>query len=847
MRDFEYEPKVIVKRKGGFLGKFVAFVLGIIFGIVGGLGGVAYAGYFVVTKVKIDDAMNTVNSLAKLEIDYTKYISGDYGQKTVYDLVGDAYKATMNIATNSGTLQDLDDISPLVYDIIAGKEGEEGFSIVKFLQAYDVALDADKMMDLIVVKPAPAEGQEVTLDPDTYLMDYLMDCVQKMPASKLFDMLHISLNPMLDAIINGANGDDPLSLGQLMGADLMTRVYELPVAMFLENLDKNDTLMMTIAYGPAYRYTVNGSNVDMNQVFYTYNVSEMKLYDGDGNNVTTNLKTVDTSAGKATIEINGETQYLKSSPSESTAEVVKFYAYTDEAHATAIKYQETRVKDLNNLSDTLLNTLTLNDVLGETAVAGNDLLKNFGDSKIKDLPDELKTLKIGDLVDTSGNKILQALADQTFETLPSKLDTLKVQDVMDIPADNLLLNAVQGTELNQLADKIKDLTIGEMVDTSGGGILAALAGSTLSSLNDDLNKVAIAENLITPDTDNKVVMYLLYGKEGVHYEIDGAEIKPLQKRVAVYNGVVYNEYGEEITGATASGNTYTLNGVPYTLTSISGAEALKLDQKKVAIYGTNVYEVNGTSTTLLSGAVAGTSSYTLNGVTYTLKQTADRITVSEGTANVYYVKDEYNIVAPWYFVSQNGTNVMYSPTTIADLKGTSEVLNNVMNRLTLSDVLSEEELANNKVLCHLSDVTISGLSDAIHDLTIEDVFEQDMYITDSNGNFLDANGDITTNPDEYVMKHTWEYMLLDPTTGKLHHEYTLEDNMEDLMTNFQKNVQHHKLEKLINDGIIEFEDPAAETKFLKSYVLVGTEKMYLKNMNLEKLLITLSTYTQQDP
>lgn len=843
MRDFEYEPKVIVKRKGGFLGKFVAFVLGIIFGIVGGLGGVAYAGYFVVTKVKIDDAMNTVNSLAKLEIDYTKYISGDYGQKTVYDLVGDAYKAAMNIATNSGTLQDLDDISPLVYDIIAGKEGEEGFSIVKFLQAYDVALDADKMMDLIVVKPAPTEGQEPTLDPDTYLMDYLMDCVQKMPASKLFDMLHISLNPMLDAIINGANGDDPLSLGQLMGADLMTRVYELPVAMFLENLDKNDTLMMTIAYGPAYRYTVNGSNVDMNQVFYTYNISEMKLYDGDGNNVTTNLKTVDTSAGKATIEINGETQYLKASLSELTAEVVKFYAYTDEAHATAIKYQETRVKDLNNLSDTLLNTLTLNDVLGETAVAGNDLLKNFGDTKIKDLPDELKTLKIGDLVDTSGNKILQVLANETFETLPSKLDTLKVQDVMDIPADNRLLNAVQGTELNQLADKIKDLTIGEMVDTSGGGILAALAGSKLSELNDNLNKVAIAENLITPDTTNKVVMYLLYGKEGVHYSVgtDGKTIMPLQKRVAVYNGVVYNEYGEEITGATASGNTYTLNGVTYTLTSISGAEALKLDQKKVAIYGTNVYEVNGTSTTLLSGAVAGTSSYTLNSVTYTLKQTADKITVSEGTANVYYVKDEYNIVAPWYFVSQNGTNVMYSPTTIADLKGTSEVLNNVMNRLTLSDVLSEEELANNKVLCHLSDVTISGLSKAIHDLTIEDVFEQDMYEKNADGSFkTDTSGN-------RIMKHTWEYMLLDPTTGNLHHEYTLEDNMEDLMTNFQKNVQHHKLEKLIKDGIIEFEDSAAETKFLKSYVLVGTEKMYLKNMNLEKLLITLSTYTRQDP
>lgn len=670
MRDFEYEPKVIVKRKGGFLGKFVAFVLGIIFGIVGGLGGVAYAGYFVVTKVKIDDAMNTVNSLAKLEIDYTKYISGDYGQKTVYDLVGDAYKAAMNIATNSGTLQDLDDISPLVYDIIAGKEGEEGFSIVKFLQAYDVALDADKMMDLIVVKPAPPEGQEPTLDPDTYLMDYLMDCVQKMPASKLFDMLHVSLNPMLDAIINGTNGDDPLSLGQLMGADLMTRVYELPVAMFLENLDKNDTLMMTIAYGPAYRYTVNGSNVDMNQVFYTYNVSEMKLYDGDGNEVTDNIVLgslqIDLSVPSATCQltVGEEVWYLKADKNESTAEVVKFYAYTDNAHTTAIKYQETMVADLTSISDTLLANLTIGDVVEGTS--GNKILEAIADTKIKDVPAKLGTLTIGDLIDVGDNKILEALA-----------------------------------------------------------------GSKLSELNDDLNKVAIAENLITPDTTNKVVMYLLYGKEGVHYEVDGAEIKPLQKRVRIDGADVYNEYDEQISGATVSGNTYTDNGVTYYLTDASAT-----------------------------------------------------------------------LGAGWYYVYNDSAHLekaMYSPTTIADLKGTSEVLNNVMNRLMLSDVLSEEELANNKVLCHLSDVTISGLSDAIHDLTIEDVFEQDMYEKNADGSFkTDTSGN-------RIMKHTWEYMLLDPTMGNLHHEYTLEDNMNDLMDNFQKNVQHRSLKTLIDDGIIELE------------------------------------------
>lgn len=727
MRDFEYEPKVVVKRKGGFLGKFVAFLLGIIFGVVGGLGGVAYAGYYVVTKMKIDDAVNTVNGFSGLGFDYTQYISGEYGQKTVYDLVGDAYTAVMNIATNSGTLQDLDDISPLVYDMIAGKDGEEGFSIVKFLQAYEVEIDADKMMDLIVVKPSGTDTS--TPNPDVYLMDYLMECAQKMPAPKLFEMLYIKLNPLLDAILNGVDGDDPLSVGGLMGADLITRVYSLPVSLFLENLDKNDTLMMTLVYGPAYRYTISGSNVEMNQVFYTYNVSETKLYDGDGNDVTANVKTFDISARKATIEINGETQYLQASTSESTAEIVKFYAYTDDTYGTQIKYKETTVADLTSISDLLLNTLTLNDVLGESAVAGNDLLKNFGNTKIKDLPEELKKVTIGDLVDTTGNPILTALKDETFATLPNKIDNLYVRDVMDVPADNLLLNAVKDTKLSELAEKVNNLKIGEMTDVGDSGILHALRNATLTTLEDELDKVQIANNLITPDTDNAVIMYLLYGKENVHYEVDGNAIKPLQKRVKIDGANVYNAYNEKISGATVSGNTYTVGGVTYYLTDASAT-----------------------------------------------------------------------LGAGWYYVYTNSARTekwMYSPTTIADLKGTSEILDNVMNRLTITDVMGD--VSDNKVLCHLADVTIGGLSEAIHSLTIEDVFEQDMYEKNLDGSFkTDASGN-------RIMKHTWEYMLLDPTTGNLHHEYTLEDNMNDLMGNFQKNVQHRSLKTLISDRIIELE------------------------------------------
>ena len=319
-------------------------------------------------------------------------------------------------------------------------------------------------------------------------------------------------------------------------------------------------------------------------------------------------------------------------------------------------------------------------------------------------------VKLYDLIQSNGlfDKILEAIADTKIKDVPAKLGTLTIEDLIDV-GDNK--------------------------------ILEALAGSKLSELNDDLNKVAIAENLITPDTNNKVVMYLLYGKEGVHYEVDGAEIKPLQKRVRIDGADVYNEYDEQISGATVSGNTYTDNGVTYYLTDASAT-----------------------------------------------------------------------LGAGWYYVYNDSAHLekaMYSPTTIADLKGTSEVLNNVMNRLTLSDVLSEKELANNKVLCHLSDVTISGLSDAIHDLTIEDVFEQDMYEKNADGSFkTDTSGN-------RIMKHTWEYMLLDPTTGELHHEYRLEDNMNDLMDNFQKNVQHRSLKTLIDDRIIELEKTTDSNFFTK--------------------------------
>ena len=117
-REIEREPEVIVKQKSGFLGKFLALLLGLILGLVAGAGGLVGGIYLLVAKMKIGGAVNTVNSITGLGIDYTQYIDGSYGEKTVLNLVGDAVSAVKKISSGEGTLNDLNAISPMVATLV---------------------------------------------------------------------------------------------------------------------------------------------------------------------------------------------------------------------------------------------------------------------------------------------------------------------------------------------------------------------------------------------------------------------------------------------------------------------------------------------------------------------------------------------------------------------------------------------------------------------------------------------------------------------------------------------------------------------------------------------------------
>lgn len=463
------EPTVIIKKKSGFLGKLIALLLGLILGFVAGVGGLAGGIYLLFFKTKIEKAFNTVNGLAGLSIDYTQYIDGSYGEKTVLNLVGDVVETVKKIKSNEATLNDFNAISPMVSTLVNGKDGNAQSGLVYKLAQKGIYVDGDELMNRIITKPNGVTESQ----PDTYLTDYILHCVNQMPLVDFIDLL------------------------------------------------------------------------------------------GDG----------------------------------------------------------------------------------------------------------------------------------------------------------------------------------------------------------------------TVDHENKIIMYLLYGKEDMHYTSDGLTVTMLQRQVAVVGTSVYNEYGDELIANDLQNNAFGQDGVTYALDT----EAL--------------------------GTV--------------------EIAVGEETqtATLYYV-----------FEANGETPVYFKPTPISLLQTDSPLLANINNRLTLADVLDAETLEENKILKHLSSSSIAGLPKAVTALTVGEVFEDDMHITytgengqlDNNGqplykgDFLDANGNKTTNPDEYVLKPTWAYMLKGED-GTIHKDLTVDHDMSVLTDNLIRNMQNASINALIRDEIIEVHDEEDKTHFNKNIEIYNTQ------------------------
>ncbi len=288
--DYEYndvgnatKSPTIVK-KGGWLGKIVALLLGLVIGLVAGLGGLVGAGFYIVTQMKIKDATNTVGSLAGIEIPLSDYLSDEYAEMTLLGLFNGTAQTLTNIGNGTGTLGDLNKISPFVGTFIK-KEG----GLVDMLASFGIQTTAEELMNKFVVKTVATEGRD-----DRYLTDFLLLKMNDVPFAQFIQTLGFSGNEMITILCYGVEGVDykiengeyvmlgdskALTVGDFMGEELDNRIKKLPLDSIMGTPE--DDIMRLLFYGTSNRYTqTERGDIVMNQVFYTYDGTN--FYDENG-------------------------------------------------------------------------------------------------------------------------------------------------------------------------------------------------------------------------------------------------------------------------------------------------------------------------------------------------------------------------------------------------------------------------------------------------------------------------------------------------------------------------------------------------------------------------------------
>lgn len=195
-------------------------------------------------------------------------------------------------------------------------------------------------------------------------------------------------------------------------------------------------------------------------------------------------------------------------------------------------------------------------------------------------------------------------------------------------------------------------------------------------------------------------------------------------------------------------------------------------------------------------------------------------------------KDTFNQLALGEVIEIDESNPD-TPALLVSLQNTSiGELSDAVNRLTLVELLGEDQVEKSSILRNLADSTAKTLADDISALSIAQVFEDKVYKTDGDGNYLDKNGNVLyyndtdgnwyTSPDfaadtlsERALTGTWKYLL---TGDKEPEEYTIED-IGDLTANMTANVQKAALKDLYADGVIQTQDGSGDLTFLTEKIL----------------------------
>ncbi len=557
----------------------------------------------------------------------------------------------------------------------------------------------------------------------------------------------------LGALVTNQNIINDIKLSDVIATDgahpaLLSIVYQTDEDgnFILENGEKKSNTLGTLMQASAMTNIINkikladviatdGAHVALLSIVYETDENGDFVLDGNGNKISKTLGSL-MNASATTAIIN----------KIKLSDVIK----TDGAHPalTSIVFKEENGELISRTLGDLMNTTTTNNIINDIKL--KDVITST-DPMIMSILYE--TDENGNFVLENGEKIPVTLGDLSGSGAKTLIQKIKLADVLNINSEShkALIFLAYGT------DEVTDtpLTLGA-IQSKGNALI------------DDIP----LEYILTPNFNDKIITYLLYGVQDVHFKLENNEAIMQDRFIAVLNGTVYNEYGE----------------------------ALIKDSDYDSIDVANL-------------------TFAKNGIEYTLTAAGKTLATQDGDATIYYLKDS------------QGNAVKFEKTTLKQFSSANNCINKLTARLTARDVLGDS-IDSNVMLKHLGDVPIDQLGKAVEELTFEQVFHDQIYRkyddTKNEGSYTDSRGN-TVNPGDYidydgnkilegealVLGDIWHYMLtaaeFDDAGNVIRKynaadEYSVVNDMDKLIDNMKREVHDAQLKQLAHDDILKISD-----------------------------------------
>lgn len=373
--------------------------------------------------------------------------------------------------------------------------------------------------------------------------------------------------------------------------------------------------------------------------------------------------------------------------------------------------------------------MKVKDVISLAGVEYEELIaEDYADMTLLDLATELKNTRFTTLNSVGKyTPLLKAQLDKVNEqllVLGVHLDTAELMNVEfsqmgSYFQENVLKKAVIGEMLGLSGDS-QSLMLAVCYGAEGIDYTVAEDGAivmnegksalTVGDLSEDastfINRIYIEDFLSVNANSQPALRYLAYGAEGERYKIENGEVVMLENP--------------------ATGETY----LKKTLSSLTEENGDLLDDARIG----DLVDVSG-SDGLLSAIADWKVSYLKDSYRIERLKISQVLDANASSSLIMRAIGEWRIgelsdqskidslaLGDVLDIDEN------SPAFLLALKNTPiGALNDAVNGLRLADILSEEELAGNKLLKHLKNSTLDSLSSDVEQLKMGQVFGDELY------------------------------------------------------------------------------------------------------------------------